>query len=108
MLKKSLIDHLSCKPVEPQKKKEIQTSIDSLLKKIPEVKGYHGLEFWAALDFCVLELHVFFNGALNITRVHTLITEVEHQIKNTLNIEILTEVILHSEPVEGQAEGVIF
>jgi len=108
MLKKSLIDHLSCKPVEPQKKKEIQTSIDSLLKKIPEVKGYHGLEFWAALDFCVLELHVFFNGALNITRVHTLITEVEHQIKNTLNIENLTEVILHSEPVEGQAEGVIF
>ena len=108
MLKKSLIDHLSCKPVEPQKKKEIQSSIDSLLKKIPEVKGYHGLEFWAALDFCVLELHVFFNGALNITRVHTLITNVEHQIKNTLNIENLTEVILHSEPVEGQTEGVIF
>jgi len=108
MLKKSLTDHLSCKPAEPQKKGEIQASIDSLLKEIPEVKGYHGLEFWAALDFCVIELHVFFNGALNITRVHTLITDVEYQIKNTLNIENLTEVILHSEPVEGRTDGVIF
>ncbi|MBY9009892.1 MAG: hypothetical protein KGD74_08515, partial [Candidatus Lokiarchaeota archaeon] len=83
-------------------------SLETLLKSIPEVKGYHGLEFWAALDFCVLELHVFFNGALNITRVHTLITEVEQQIKNTLNIENLTEVILHSEPLEGRTEGIIF
>jgi len=86
MLKKSLTDHLSCKPAEPQKKREIQTSIDSLLKEIPEVKGYHGLEFWAALDFCVLELHIFFNGALNITRVHTLITDVEYQIKNNSSL----------------------
>jgi len=108
MLKKSLTDHLVCTPIEPGKKKEVQVSLDNLLKSIPEVKGYHGLEIWAALDFCVLELHVFFNGALNISRVHTLITEVEQQIKNTLNIENLTEVILHSEPLEGRSEGVIF
>ncbi|NVM44814.1 MAG: cation diffusion facilitator family transporter [Candidatus Lokiarchaeota archaeon] len=108
MLKKSLTDHLVCTPIEPEKKKEIQTSLESLLKSIPEVKGYHGLEFWAALDFCVLELHVFFNGALNITRVHTLITHIEQQIKNTLNIENLTEVILHSEPFEGRSEGILF
>jgi len=108
MLKKSLTDHLVCTPIEPQKKKEIQTSLKSLLKSIPEVKGYHGLEIWAALDFCVLELHVFFDGVLNITRVHTLITEVEQKIKNTLNIENLTEVILHSEPFEGRTEGIIF
>ncbi|MBY9012913.1 MAG: cation diffusion facilitator family transporter [Candidatus Lokiarchaeota archaeon] len=108
MLKNSLTDHLVCTPIEPEKKKEIQASLESLLKSIPEVKGYHGLEFWAALDFCVLELHVFFNGALNITRVHTLITKVEQQIKNTLNIENLSEVILHSEPLEGRTEGIIF
>ncbi|GAH46177.1 unnamed protein product, partial [marine sediment metagenome] len=106
MLKKSLTDHLVCTPIEPGKKKEVQVSLDNLLKSIPEVKGYHGLEIWAALDFCVLELHVFFNGALNISRVHTLITEVEQQIKNTLNIENLTEVILHSEPLEGRSEGI--
>jgi len=108
MLKKSLTDHLTCAPIGPQKRKQIQASLDSLLKKIPEVKGYHGLEFWAALDFCVLELHVFFNGALNISRVHTLITDVEQQIKNTLNIENLTEIILHSEPLERRTDGVIF
>jgi len=107
-LKKSLTDHLVCTPIEPEKKKEIQASLDSLLRSIPEVKGYHGLEFWAALDFCVLELHVFFIGALNISRVHTLITVVEQQIKNTLKIENLTDVILHSEPFEGRTEGTIF
>ena len=88
--------------------KAIQSSLDSLLKSIPEVKGYHGLEFWAGLDFCILELHVFFDGTLNISRVHTLITEVEQQIKNTLKIENLNEIILHSEPIKGRTEGVIF
>ncbi len=108
MLKKSLTDHLVCTPIEPEKKKEIQTSLNTLLKSIPEVKGYHGLEFWTALDFCVLELHVFFDGALNISRVHKLITNIEQQIKSTLNIENLTQVILHSEPLEGRTEGIIF
>ena len=107
-LKKSLTDHLVCIPIEAEKKKEIQVSLDSLLKSIPEVKGYHGLEFWAALDFCVLELHVFFDGSLNIARVHNLITSIEQQIKKTLKIENLTEIILHSEPFEGRTEGIIF
>jgi len=106
MLKKSLTDHLVCTPIEPQKKKEIQISLDSLLKSIPEVKGYHGLEIWAALDFCVLELHVFIDGALNISRVHTLITKVEQQIKKKLQIENLNEVILHSEPLKGRTDGI--
>jgi divalent metal cation (Fe/Co/Zn/Cd) transporter len=108
MLKRSLTDHLECTPIEPEKKKEIQASLNQLLKSIPEVKGYHGLEFWTALDFCVLELHIFFDGALNISRVHDLISNIEHQIKNTFTIENLTEVILHSEPIEGRTEGIIF
>lgn len=108
MLKKSLTDHLVCTPIKPEKRIEIQDTLDKLLKKIPEVRGYHGLEFWAALDFCVLELHVFFDGALNISRVHTLISSVEQQIKNVLKIENLTEIILHSEPLEKRTDGVIF
>ena len=108
MLKKSLTDHLVCTPIEPKKKKEIQDSLSSLLKSIPEVKGYHGLELWAALDFCILELHIFFKGALNISRVHILTTEVEQQIKKIIKIDNLTEVILHSEPLEGRTDGVIF
>ncbi|MFX0049429.1 MAG: cation transporter dimerization domain-containing protein, partial [Candidatus Hermodarchaeota archaeon] len=96
------------KPIEPEKKKEIQASLNLLLKSIPEVKGYHGLEFWTALDFCVLELHIFFDGLLNISQVHKLITNIEQKIKRTLNIENLTEIILHSEPLKGRSEGVIF
>jgi len=107
-LKKSVTDHLICTPIEPQKKREIQDTIDKLLRKTPEVRGYHGLEFWAALDFCVLELHIFFDGVLNISQVHTLITEVEQQIQNTLKIKNLTEIILHSEPLEKQTDGIIF
>ena len=108
MLKKSLTDHLVCTPIELKKKREIQDSLSSLLKSIPEVKGYHGLELWAALDFCILELHIFFKGALNISRVHILTTEVEQQIKKIIKIDNLTEVILHSEPLEGRTDGVIF
>jgi len=89
MLKKSLTDHLICTPIEPEKKIEIQASLNRLLKSI-------------------LELHVFFDGSLNISRVHTLITSLEQQIKNSLKIENLTEVILHSEPFEGRTEGIIF
>jgi divalent metal cation (Fe/Co/Zn/Cd) transporter len=108
MLKKSLTDHLVCTPIEPENKREIQDSLDALLKSIPEVKGYHGLEFWTVLDFCVLELHIFFDGALNISRVHELITNIEQQIKTILNLESLTEVILHSEPIQGRTGGVVF
>ncbi|MHA2289622.1 MAG: cation transporter dimerization domain-containing protein [Promethearchaeota archaeon] len=108
MLKKSLTDHLVCTPFEPQEKKDIQTTLHSLLKSIPEIKGYHGLELWTALDFCVLELHIFFDGALNISKVHDLITKVEQKMKNALQIENLREIILHSEPLEGRSEGIIF
>jgi cation diffusion facilitator family transporter len=108
MLKKSLADHLVCSPIELEKKKEIQISLNNLLKSIPEVKGYHGLEFWAALDFCVLELHVFFDGTLNISKVHELTTQIEQKVRDTLKVENLTEIILHSEPLEGRSEGVIF
>lgn len=108
MLEKSLTDHLVCTPLEPEKKKEIQASLEKILKSVPEVKGYHGLEIWAALDFCVLELHVFFNGALNISQVHTIISEVEQRIKNTLTLENLRDIILHSEPLEGRTDGIVF
>ena len=108
MLKKSLTDHLVCTPIKAEKKEEVRISLESILKSFPEVKGYHGLEIWAALDFCVLELHVFFDGLLNISQVHKLITNIEQKIKKTLNIENLTEIILHSEPLEGRSEGVIF
>jgi cation diffusion facilitator family transporter len=107
-IKKIVSDQLICTPIEPEKKKEIQTIIEKELKKVPEVKGYHGLEFWTALDFCVLELHVFFDGFLNISLVHNIITNLERNLKELLLKENLTEIILHSEPIQGRTDGIIF
>ena len=108
MIRKLVADHLVCTPIDPQKKKEIQISLESLLKSNPEVKGYHGLEFWETLDFCALELHVFFDGSLNISKVHNIVSNLEQQIKETLKIENLTEIIIHSEPLEGRTYGFFF
>jgi divalent metal cation (Fe/Co/Zn/Cd) transporter len=66
------------------------------------------LEFWTALDFCVLELHVFFDGFLNISLVHNIITNLERNLKELLLKENLTEIILHSEPIQGRTDGIIF
>lgn len=108
MIRKLVADHLVYTLIDPQKKREIQITLESLLKSNPEVKGYHGLEFWEALDFCTLELHVFFDGSLNISKVHNIVSNLEQQIKETLKIENLTEIIIHSEPLEGRTDGVFF
>ncbi len=108
MIRKLVTDHLVCIPIDPQKKRELQITLESLLKSNPEVKGYHGLEFWAALDFCTLELHVFFDGSLNISKVHDIVSNLEQQIEETLKIENLTEIIIHSEPLEGRTDGIFF
>lgn len=87
--------------------KKIQQSIEKLLKTFPKVKGYHGLEFWTALDSNILELHVFFDGSLNISEVHENISQLEQKIRE-INIENLQEIVLHSEPLEGRTDGTIF
>jgi len=107
-IRKLVVDHLVCTLIDPQKKREIQITLESLLKSNPEVKGYHGLEFLAALDFCALELHVFFDGSLNISKVHNMVSNLEQQIIETLKNENLTEIIIHSEPVEGRTDGIFF
>lgn len=107
-IQKLVADNLVCTFIDPQKKKEIQITLERLLKSNPEVKGYHGLEFWAATDFCALELHVFFDGSLNISKVHNIVSNLEQQIEETLKIENLTEIIIHSEPLEGRTDGIFF
>ena len=107
-IKKLISDQLVCNPIEPERKKEIQALIEKELRKIPEVKGYHGLEFWTVLDFCILELHVFFDGTLNISLVHNIITKLEKRFIQILKTVQLNEVILHSEPISGRTDGIIF
>ncbi|MHA1669348.1 MAG: cation diffusion facilitator family transporter [Promethearchaeota archaeon] len=106
--KKNLGEDVICTPIELKKKQEIQNLLEDLLKNTKEVKGYHGLEFWATSDFSILELHIFFDGSLNISIVHEIITILEQDISQLLKQENLTEIILHSEPVEGRTDGKIF
>lgn len=107
-IKKIRVDNVNCSPIELKKKLEIQKILEDLLRSTKEVRGYHGLEFWTTSDFCILELHIFFDGNLNISKVHEIITSLEKEIGNLLKEENLTEIILHSEPFEGRTDGILF
>jgi len=108
VIKKLSTKDLICKIIEPEELKEIQEVIEEILKSRPEVKGYHGLEFWSAIGFCVLELHIFFDGSLNISIVHNIITDLEEKVKQRLEIKNLQDIIFHSEPLEDKTNGIIF
>ena len=86
----------------------ISEEVEEVLRASPYVKGYHGLEFWATLDYCILEIHILFDGSLNISKTHDYITELEISIREKLGIDNLDTILLHSEPIEGRKEGVIF
>ena len=98
---------LSCTPLEPDEMKSLTNKIEIILKGHSQVRGYHGLECWTSLDYCVIEVHVFFDGSLNIAQVHEYITDLEKKIKD-LNVKYLQEVIIHSEPSEGRTDGILF
>ena len=101
-------DQITCADVGPEMLKQIGEVIDAVLRRNPHVKGYHGLEFWATLDSCILEIHIFFDGSLNISQTHNYISELENDIKEELGIDNLNTIILHSEPIEGRTDGIIF
>jgi len=94
--------------VGPEMIQQISEHVEEVLRQDPQVKGYHGLEFWVTLDYCILEAHVFFNGSLNIAQIHDHLSELEINIREKLGIDNLDSILLHSEPIEEQKEGVIF
>jgi ferrous-iron efflux pump FieF len=101
-------NQIKCADVGPEMLDQINEVVEGVLRKHPHVKGYHGLEFWATLDNCILEVHVFFDGSLNISETHNYITELEKSIRDGLGIDNLETIILHSEPLEGRTDGNIF
>ncbi|MHA2280394.1 MAG: cation diffusion facilitator family transporter [Promethearchaeota archaeon] len=101
-------NQVKCADVGPEMLKQIGEVIEVVLRKHPQVKGYHGLEFWATLDYCILEMHIFFDGSLNISQIHNYISELENNIRDELGIDNLDSIILHSEPIEDRTDGVIF
>jgi cation diffusion facilitator family transporter len=101
-------DQIKCADVGSEMLELIGEVVEKALRTHPHVKGYHGLEFWATLDYCILELHVFFEGSLNISQTHNYITEIEKLIRDELGIDNLDSILIHSEPLEGRNNGIIF
>ncbi|MGV9172668.1 MAG: cation diffusion facilitator family transporter [Promethearchaeia archaeon] len=101
------VEEISCKGIENEKISEIREKIENILKAYENVKGYHGLECWNALNRCMIELHIFFKGQKDITEVHQDVERIEGDIRK-LNIKNLENVYLHSEPLEGRTDGIIF
>ncbi|MFW9947015.1 MAG: cation diffusion facilitator family transporter [Candidatus Odinarchaeota archaeon] len=99
---------LTCKRFSQDELNSIQKKIEEILRTQPEVKGYHGFEFWSTTDFCVLELHIFLDDNLNISHVHDIITGLEHSVIEQLDIEDLNQIIFHSEPLKGRTDGILF
>ncbi|MFX1406986.1 MAG: cation-efflux pump [Promethearchaeota archaeon] len=103
-----LTQQFTCRRFEEDELNLIKKNFEEILKTQPEIKGYHGFEFWSTSDFCVLEVHIFFNGDLNISYVHNIVTKLEKKVKKKLNIEELKEIIFHTEPLKGRTNGEIF
>ncbi len=104
----SIPRQVKCAEVGPEMIQQISETVEKVLRKHPKVKGYHRLEFWATIDYCILEAHIFFEGSLNIAKIHHYISELENIIREKLEIDNLDTIFLHSEPVEEQKEGTIF
>jgi divalent metal cation (Fe/Co/Zn/Cd) transporter len=103
-----IANQIKCDDVGPEMLQQITEAVEIVLKRHSKVKGYHGLEFWATLDSCILELHVFFEGSMNIAEIHKYVTELEEEIREELGIDNLDTIFLHSEPSEGRPDGIIF
>jgi divalent metal cation (Fe/Co/Zn/Cd) transporter len=99
---------LHCKTISEENKETIVSEIKKILKQDPHAKGFHGIEFWTTSNMCVLEIHIFFDGSINISKIHKYVTQLEHKIKESLNIENLEKLIIHSEPVQVRTNGELF
>ncbi len=101
-------NQIKCIDVGTDMMDHIYQVAEKVLRSHPQVKGYHGLEIWTALDKCNLEIHIFFHGALNISQIHNYITELERSLRQQLKIDTLDSIFLHSEPVEAGEKGTLF
>lgn len=93
---------LICTSLEPEALNHIKEEIGKILKPFPQVKDFHKVEVWNTLGSCILELHMLFDGSLNISKVHDLISDIEQKLKKNLFLENLKEIIIHSEPVNNE------
>ncbi len=103
-----LLQERKCEKLNSEELNKLKKKIDRLLRSKNFVKGYHGFEFWNVNNYCIIELHIFFDGELNISIIHNYISELDHLIREKIDISNLEDVILHSEPLTGRTDGILF
>ena len=80
-------DEILCTDLDSSELERLNNEIEKILRVNKFVKGYHGLECWNTVNSCILELHVFFDGAINILKIHEIISALEEEIKNKNLVE---------------------
>ena len=101
-LNQTSTSELICTNLEPEDLTFVKEEIAKVLKLVPEVKDFHKVEVWNAFQLCTLELHILFDGDLNISKVHDLISDIEQKLKRELVLENLRDIIIHSEPLNSK------
>jgi cation diffusion facilitator family transporter len=104
----SILDDKICQRINSNNLIEKREKIEKLLRTKEFVKGYHGFEFWNIENYCIIEIHVFFDGDINISTIHEYVSELEHLINKNIDHGNLKDIIIHSEPLVGRTDGIIF
>lgn len=102
-------EDLICQRLDSKEiEEDIRKKVTNILKSKSYVKGYHGFEVWKITDNCLIEMHIFFEGNLNISVIHDYILELEKLIRKNIKLDNLEDIILHSEPYKGRTDGIFF
>jgi cation diffusion facilitator family transporter len=104
----SILDDKICQKINSNDLEEKKEKIEEILRTKEYVKGYHGFEYWNIKNYCVIEVHVFFDGEINISKIHNYVSELEDIINKNIEIANLNNIIIHSEPLVGRTDGIIF
>lgn len=72
--------------------------IRELLETIPEIRGFHAMRTRRSGEKKMIDMHIVFDGAMHLSRVHAICDEIEERLKkhgfNTLDI------LIHPEPYD--------
>lgn len=73
-------------------------NIIDIINIVPEVKGFHALRTRRTGEKIMLDIHIFFDGTLQLSRVHAVCDDIELQLKKGGFVNI--DVLIHPEPFD--------
>ncbi|MBR3722284.1 MAG: cation transporter [Selenomonadaceae bacterium] len=75
---------------------EEEDKIGEVIRSIPEVRGLHALRTRRSGDVKMLDVHVLFEGALPLSRIHAICDELEEKIRRIGFGKM--DILIHPEP----------